>query len=307
MKVSELYKAVAQLGFEDSLDNDDRFLFAANRALFQVNALRPQTSAFTIHHAPLENEVNVDTFKPLVKTEDIYFYASNVKSYYFETTGNGVCYLERFDNTTGNWAIIKEISFKSDKDFIPHRGFIKNGDSFLISQEEVRLHFTGEYLYLIKNVAMYSHILSASTEDIPAYRVFEVYDISVLTSDFLSLASPPIQDDYTLHRLSSGFDVENGRVVLLPRNTPSGLYKVIYNRKPKSISLNITPSTGEETIDLDEDLCALLPPLIASYIWLDDEPAKAQYYLALYQDRAEDIRQHIFNATPVVIKNKNGW
>ena len=35
MTVSQLYNSVAQLGFEDSLEEDDRFIFAANRALLQ--------------------------------------------------------------------------------------------------------------------------------------------------------------------------------------------------------------------------------------------------------------------------------
>ena len=33
MTVSELYKSVAQLGFEDSLEDDDRFIFAVSRLM----------------------------------------------------------------------------------------------------------------------------------------------------------------------------------------------------------------------------------------------------------------------------------
>ena len=54
MTVSQLYNSVAQLGFEDSLEEDDRFIFAANRALLQVNAIRPVTSAYVINHKPME-------------------------------------------------------------------------------------------------------------------------------------------------------------------------------------------------------------------------------------------------------------
>ena len=44
MKISELYESVAKLGFEDSLEDIPAFFYAANRAVLQVNALRPLTS-----------------------------------------------------------------------------------------------------------------------------------------------------------------------------------------------------------------------------------------------------------------------
>ena len=86
-----------------------------------------------------------------------------------------------------------------------------------------------------------------------------------------------------------------------------GLFKVIYNRKPKSIENTGEASEDSTVIDLDEDLCALLPILVASYVWMDDEPEKAQYYLMLYRERAVDIERRIYNATPVPIKSSNGW
>ena len=86
-----------------------------------------------------------------------------------------------------------------------------------------------------------------------------------------------------------------------------GLYKVIYKRKPQAVVNNGEASDDMTVIDLDEDLCALLPILVASFVWVDDEPEKAQYYLAIYQERAIDIERRIVSATPVPIKNSNGW
>jgi len=71
MTISELYKQVAQLGFEDSLEDDDRFYYAANRALLQVNKIRPAISRYLINHKPLENQVAESTFESLEKEEDL--------------------------------------------------------------------------------------------------------------------------------------------------------------------------------------------------------------------------------------------
>ena len=84
MTVSELYKQVAQLGFEDSLEDEDRFYYAANRALLQVNSIRPVTKAHIINHKPLENKIKSVGFEPIEKYDDLCFYAEDVKSYFFE-------------------------------------------------------------------------------------------------------------------------------------------------------------------------------------------------------------------------------
>ena len=153
---------------------------------------------------------------------------------------------------------------------------------------------------------MYSYLYSEDANDIPAYEAFTRYDISKLVTDFISLASPPIVEADGITHLNQGYDIENGRVILLPYEK-KGLYKVIYNRLPQSIVYGDSPAEDDTDIDLDEDLCALLPVLVASYVWVDDEPEKAQYYLMLYKERAADIERRIFDATPVQIKSINGW
>ena len=302
MTVSQLYNSVAQLGFEDSLEEDDRFVFAANRALLQVNALRPATSAYVINHKPMKNMVNDAIFDPLEKTDELFFYAENVKSYYFEADGNGTLYVEKYEADA--WVTIGMVELTGTQGFTAYRGFIKQDGAFI--NAPVRLHFTGEYLYSVKCVAMYEYMYSASEADIPAYEPFTRYDISTLVSDFLALASPPIVEADGITHLNQGYTVENGRIVLLPFDM-KGLYKVIYNRLPRSIEKSGEASEDSTVIDLDEDLCALLPVLVASYVWMDDEPEKAQYYLMLYRERAADIERRIYNATPVPIKSSNGW
>lgn len=303
MTVSQLYKSVAQLGFEDSLESEVRFVLAANRALLQVNALRPATSAYIINHKPLKNMVANSTFEPIQKTDDLFFYAENVKSYYFETDGIGSVWIEKYNEESEEWEEIGLADF-NDHCFTAHYDLIKDDGKF--TNARVRLHFVGQYLYSVKNVAMYQYVYSDDKEDIPAYEPFTKYDISALTTDFLTLASPPITEVDGVEYLNQGYEVENNRVILLPHDA-KGLFKVIYNKTPKNIIETGEAITDETLIDLDEDLCALLPVLVASYIWVDDEPEKAQYYFTLYKDRAADIERRIYSTTPVHIKSINGW
>lgn len=304
MRVSELYKQVAQLGFENSLEDDNRFYYAANRALLQVNSIRPAISAYVINHKPMANLVKESTFSPIERSEDLCFEATDAKAYYFEADGNGTLYIENQAPDSNQWVIIGTQKLVSSRRFLPYQGFVKKDGAFTTGQ--IRLRFAGEFLYSVKNVAMYRHIYSNSEADIPAYEPYTRYDISTLVPDFLSLNSPPISEDENYERLNQNYDVEGGKVILLPYSV-EGCFKVLYKRKPKEIENTGLASEDEAVIDLDEELCSILPVLIASYVWVEDEPTMAEYYLSLYRERAMDIERRIRNATPVAIKNKNGW
>ena len=303
MTVSQLYSSVAQLGFEYSLEDEDRFLFAANRALLQVNAIRPVTRAYIINHKPLENKVKDATFEPREKTDELFFYAENVKSYYFEADGKGTLSIEKYEASEEKWTRVSVVEFAGVKGFTAYRGFIKQDGEFV--NASIRLHFIGEYVYSIKCVAMYEHLYSENAEDIPSWDRFIKYDISALVTDFLSLSSQPIIEAENIKYINQPYGVEDGRIILLPHDI-DGLYKIIYNKLPRKIISENGAANDESDIDLDEDLCALLPMLIASYIWVDDEPEKAQYYLALYRERVADIERRKYDVTPVPI-NFNGW
>jgi len=153
---------------------------------------------------------------------------------------------------------------------------------------------------------MYQHIYSSSVDDIPDHEPYTRYDIRRLAPDFLSLESPPISEDDSYKRLNQSYDVEGGCVILLPYSA-EGCFKVLYRRKPNELIIEGLAAEDETVIDLDEELCTLLPTLIASYVWVEDEPAMAEYYLSLYRERAADVERRIRNAAPVTIRNSNGW
>jgi hypothetical protein len=303
MRVQELYEQVAGLGFEKSLEDEEWFYQAANRALLQVNYLRPAISSYVINHKPMKNLVE-GSFTPIERSEDLIYETENAKAYYFQADGIGTVFVERFDTNSKSWVTVDVINMTGARRFSTYYGFIRDGRKPIEGQ--VRLRFAGEYLYSVKNVAMYEHLYSDDVADIPAYEAYTRYDMTTLADDFLALSTPPITEDEEYERLSGDYDVEGGRVILLPYSV-TGCFKVLYNRKPRALIYNGSAQDDESVLDLDEELCSLIPLLIASYIWLEDEPDRAQYYYSQYQARAGEILAREKNLSPVQYKSCNGW
>lgn len=305
MTVSELYNHVAKLGFEDSVEDNDVFYNAANRAIFQIAAIRPAVSSVEIIHEPATNLLagSFDTVTVGPGKEAVYL-AQGARAYYFESSGTGVCRIEKLDGE--EYTVIGIVNFNKAGAFHAYRGFIL--DEGEPTDSVVRLRFSGDYTYMLRRVAMYSELYGPSESDILAYEPFTPYDISAMRDDFLSLASPPITDDTARAHLR-GYKVENGRVILLPHDA-RGTYDVQYRRRPAKIQNTDAPEEQEDIIDLDEDLCSLLPVLTAAYVWADDEPEKSEYYLALYRERAAETERAEAKKSSletVPFRNNYGW
>lgn len=303
MTVGELYSQVSQLGFEDALEHDDRFYYAANRALLQVNTLRPATKSLLINHSPIKNMIKSSSFKPISRVTDVTFEAVGAKAYSFEADGIGILYVERYDESAKAWLILSMLTLES-KGFSLYKNFIKDGETFVT--DRVRLRFAGEFIYSIRNVAMYEHLYSNNKEDIPSYDSFKRYDMTKYTDDFIGFAEPPVYVDGENLHLNQDYDIESASILLLPYDK-EGAYKVIYKRRPKEIKNIGSAATDTAEIDLDEELSYALPNLVAAYIWAEDEPSLAEYYLSLYRERAAEIIASTKNAAPVIYKSCNGW
>ena len=304
MNVAELYLQVAQLGFEATLEDSDRFYFATNRALLQVCKVRPAIRHCLINHKPLANLITENTFSPVEKIDDLTYEAEGAKAYYFEADGNGVVYLEKYDESTEEWSIFGEITLKSNKTFVPYKGFIKELGAFVGGR--VRLRFTGEYIYSVKDVALYQYLYSDDLADIPAYEAYTRYDIKKLVTDFMALCCPPIAEADENKLLNQDYEQEGESVILLPYDK-RGVYKILYEHRPTAIEN--TGSTTEDTqeLDLDDELCSIMPILVAAYVWIEDEPEKSQYYMNLYRERVQEISLSRRDTSPVLIKSTNGW
>lgn len=303
MDVATLYKQVALLGFEDSLENINSFYFAANRAIYQVNLLRPHIAEYRIFRHNMPNILR-DGFCTYTRTEDMTFEAEKARAYYFEAAGKGTLFIEEYKD--GHYQLIGEKTLES-VDFAPYKGFIKAGNEFTDGKVRLRFaaHSSGDYIYFVRNVAIYGRLYGADIEDIPAYGEYQTYDMPELRPDFLELETPPIIPE-TGEKMSGGYGVDGGTRLILPYEA-EGSFKVLYRRKPRELVNEGTPDEDITVIDLDEELCTLLPLLIASYVWAEDEPEKANYYGNLYRERAAEITNAKKTVAPSKFIHKSGW
>jgi hypothetical protein len=69
-----------------------------------------------------------------------------------------------------------------------------------------------------------------------------------------------------------------------------GMYRVEYRRRPERITID-TPNEFE--IELDFDVCPLLPLLASYFIWLDDDERKA----VMYWNNYDDLKNQILGST----------
>jgi hypothetical protein len=246
----------------------------------------------------LENIASDDARNPVLKTDVLQFSATGAKSYYFECNGNGVAYVEYLKN--GGWEVLSFFELKSsDRSYVRYSGFIKNENAFLSG--DVRIRFVGAHAYYVQNFAFYRYIYSDKVADIPAFSPFVSYDISSLADRFLRLAPVAIIDEDEREVISSYAYAENGRIVLISRDK-IGSYMIRYYTRPSEIK----DADSRERIDLDEDLCALLPTLVASYIWAEDNPNLAEYYLSMYYKMAAETEARARTVGTANIIN-NGW
>ena len=303
MKINELYSAVAKLGFEDSLEDISAFYSAANRAMLQINALRPLTAILEIYHRGCENLVAGATHDIIMHTDEpvIFECSGGARAYYFEVSGVGRCNVEVYDSDSGKWDVKIEIPFET-KSFTAKRGIIKVDDEF--TSAPVRLCFIGEFAYQIRNAALYGVLYSANPDDVPAYEEYIRYDLRRLADGFIELADNPFISSFT--RITDNYLFESGAVLLLPPDVAREV-KIKYKKRPAQLVYAESPAKDETEIELDPELAELLPLLTAVYVLADEGDGKSEYYLQLYRERSAEIEMRKRSREGARYENVTGW
>lgn len=303
MKINELYDAVAKLGFEDSLEDISAFYGAANRAMLQINALRPLTAILEIYHRGCENLISGATHNIYEHTnEDVIFECSGeAKAYYFEANGTGECRIEIYDSASSKWELCDIISFGT-KVYTGYRGFVKRDGEF--TDARCRLRFCGEFAYGVRNAALYGILYSPNPDDVPAYTEYVRYDLKELDHNFIELADNPFVSSFT--RINEDYIFEAPSVLLLPREIARDV-KIKYKKRPMMLIYTDNPANDDTQIELDAELAELLPLLTAVYVLADEGDGKSEYYLTLYRERAAEIEMRKRSREPAIYENATGW
>ena len=82
-----------------------------------------------------------------------------------------------------------------------------------------------------------------------------------------------------------------------------GDIRICYYRAPRKMKND----DEDAKIDLDEDICQILPLLVASYVWMEDESEKAAIYKNLFYSEAREIEDFAKRRSASAYVSDAGW
>lgn len=268
---------VAALAFLGEIMDEDIFISSANRALGLIYSERAVTK-----EAVISNEApRVLFYLPNYRHTGGEFtsYSLLGKAYSFKSSGNGY-----YKITDGYKTETHEL-YGNMKE---HRGFLSSGGE---------ITFFGDFAFSIYHLASFADRKSGDARDVDIYDGRECLDAKAKISDFHSFTSLPKNE---AGEEIPGASVREG-IVYLPRGFFGEIY-LTYRCTPPTLSL----FSKEEEIDIPKDTEELLPLLTASFMLLDDEPDKAEYYMSLYREMLGAVlRYHTRELSSEYITN--GW
>ena len=261
MNGHKLLEEVSALGFESETEANSAFIVSANRALKQIFSDREVEAIARVpiaRHTPA-SLISVYRHTPGAKQ----VFTLNGAAYSFTVCGEG-----KFTVTDGSGE--RSFSFSAKKtDF---RGFISG---------RAEITFRGDLSYTVFDLACYTDIYGTGEKDIPIYSKNERYDIRDYAADFVGPIGAPFCEGITIPEAVS----VSRETLTVPTDFEGEIY-VPYARAPRQIDLD----TLADNIDIPIECEHLLALLTASYLWLDDDGAKAQYYMSIYRSGMADVR-----------------
>ncbi len=262
MTLNELKNSVIDLGFEVGLDKDEMLIPALSRALHTIYQDRPRLKTVRLSAGRMGGRL---------LGEHIYHEGGEViqydlcgVAYSFRVSGLGSYII-----TAG--AMREEHSF--DGEMVEVRARLSAPGSII---------FSGEYAYDIYSLAEFDSIRGPRPSDIPIYGEHRCYTLEEICPDFLGTHSLPRG---RTGAIITGADISGG-VMRLPYSY-YGEVLLTYRRAPYVAS----GDDMEEEIDISREVEELLPLLVASYLWLDDDSDKAQYYMSLYRSGMATVQR----------------
>lgn len=277
MTLNELKNDVARLGFESQLDDEDCFFASANRALSLIYVDRPVSRTVRVSLAGPRTTLVRDFIEHT--SGSVITIPFSGRSLSFRSSGKGSC-------------VIADVSGISS---IPLSALDQLTKQFVYGEGTIT--FSGDFYFTVKGLAVYDDIVSNSAPDIPEYTPTRVLLPEEYCEGFRAFCGMPT--DANGNPIDS-VKLIDGRIVA-PYDYRGEIY-LTYYRTPKPIDADM----GNSPIDVSEESSPLLPLLTASFMWLDDDAAKAQYYMSLYRDLVANIKRYSTNKIDTEYR-VNGW
>jgi len=155
----------------------------------------------------------------------------------------------------------------------------------------------------VKSLAFFESVSVAGEGAVPSFEKNAlIYTLPTMQSDLLYGVQTPV--DEAGDSIPGAYFSADHRILFVPVDY-RGEISFLYRRRYRQARLeDFALGTGE--VDIYETVADLLPLLVASYIWLDDDPVKAEHYKALYD---EELRRQRFSLTPrfAHTASRRGW
>ena len=264
MNLKELTKEVFALGFDEGAEVTDAFYSCANRALRLIYTEYPSERMIKSFVTRLTPSSTCGAFRHIGGEEEKISVVGKALS--FTVSGDGEAVLS---DRSGE----RTIRFNSP--FSPVRQLIAGSGE---------ITFKGDFCYTVSDFAVFSELTGPNEDDIPSLSLERTLSVENAAADFLSLSKLPEDGGGAI---IADAKISGGHLIL-----PSdfeGEIRIYYNRRPREI----VSGDENEKIDVPEEVSHLVALLTASYLWLEDEPERAAYYLTLYREamsRAKELK-----------------
>lgn len=301
MTVSELYRAVALLGFEEEIDEAATFFPALDTALHTISRIVPQVKRAVLAHYP-PTALVTDGEKTLYGGGVLSYQAEGAKSFYLEISGKGkITLFGQNGDISVSFGVNTETPFEKPNGYKVIRGFFKTTDNTFPQIAGMKIE--AETLCRIKCIAFYDEITSGNAFDIPSSIKQTAYNLAATFEDFRELHAPPKTIRYGKVSTVDGYNVQ-GDILYLPSEA-KGDVEIEYLPKIRQYTENDINNNTE--IDIPSDYLGALKLLIASYVWLDDNAKRAQYYKALYNEEIALVAKYHRDLNPAKYETVNNW
>ena len=283
MTLAELESATARLGFTPSLDDGGELLRdAALRAVNEIALARPRIARATIWHypdIPIYSESGTEA-----ETDERVITVGGGTAFHMRIVGNGRLRVER-----GSYK--NEYAFSAAEGGKPAiiGGLIPRGEGML------SFRFTASEPRRLLSFAVYDGAYAGMPPD-PTLP--KEYYLPSYFRDFGALVGPLMSEGGEILREGVGGDytMRDSNIIAINRATPCRI-ELTYRR---TLTL---PLSGE--LPVTDEEAAIIPLFCAAYVFLDDDPEKATFYLARFTEGLRRLSQE--SATPIRYNDTTGW
>ena len=283
MTLAELEAATARLGFTPSLDDGGELLRdAALRALNEVSLARPRIARATLWHYPAIPVYSETGTKE--ETEERVITVGGGSAFHMRVIGKG-----RLRVLRGSYA--KEYAFSANEGGGP----AVIGDLIPAGEGALTFRFAASEARRLLSFAVYEGAYAGMPPD--PTRPKE-YCLSRYFSDFAALIGPLTSEGGEILREGVGEDytLRDNDILAVNRALPCRI-ELTYRRMLR------LPPTGD--LPVTDEEAALLPLYCAAYLFLDDEPEKATFYLARFTEGLRRLSKE--SAVPIRYRDTTGW